>query len=67
MIKTTVIKAHTVRDASKIYGEENVKMIFDLLQDKAPKYLFEELEDEDLKKYFHKKIKLFPMCIVRPI
>jgi hypothetical protein len=50
MIKATVIKAHTVRDASKIYGEENVKMLFDLLQDKAPKYLFEELEDEDLKK-----------------
>jgi hypothetical protein len=50
MIKTTVIKAQTVREASETYGEDKVKMLFELLQDKAPKYLFEELEDEDLKK-----------------
>jgi hypothetical protein len=50
MIKTTVIKAQTVREASEAYGEDKVKMLFELLQDKAPKYLFEELEDEDLKK-----------------
>ena len=50
MIKTTVIKAHIVREASETYGEDKVKMLFELLQDKAPKYLFEELEDEDLKK-----------------
>lgn len=50
MIKATVIKAHIVREASETYGEDKVKMLFELLQDKAPKYLFEELEDEDLKK-----------------
>jgi hypothetical protein len=50
MIKTTVIKAKTVSEASETYGEEAVQKIFELISNKAPKDVFEELEDDNLKK-----------------
>ena len=50
MIKTTIIKAHTVREASEKYGEASVEKIFELVANKSPKKVLEELEDEDLKK-----------------
>jgi hypothetical protein len=50
MIKATVIKAQTIRDASEIYGGESVQKVFELVANKAPKEVFNELEDGDLKK-----------------
>ena len=49
MIKATVIKAHTVREASETSGAEAVHKIFELVANKAPKEVFDELEDENLK------------------
>jgi hypothetical protein len=49
MIKTTVIKAKTVREASETYGEEAVQKVFELVANKAPRDVFNELEDENLK------------------
>ena len=49
MIKATVIKAHTVREASETYGAEAVHKIFELVANKAPREVFDELEDNYLK------------------
>jgi hypothetical protein len=50
MIKTTIIKAQTVAEATRTYGEETVQNVFELIRNNAPKDLFAELEDGDLKK-----------------
>lgn len=50
MIKATVIKAQTIRDASEIYGGEAVQKVFELISNKAPKEVFNELDDNNLKK-----------------
>lgn len=50
MIKATVIRAQTMAEAMRIYGEESVQMVFELIRDKAPSEVFEELKDENLKK-----------------
>ncbi len=49
MIKATVIKAHTVREASETYGSQAVQKIFELVANKAPRDIFDELEDGHLK------------------
>jgi hypothetical protein len=49
MIKATVIKANTVREASETYGEAAVQKVFELVANKAPRDVFNELEDEYLK------------------
>ena len=49
MIKTTVIKAYTVSQASETYGEEAVQKVFELVTNKAPREVFNELEDKNLK------------------
>lgn len=49
MIKATVIKANTVREASETYGEAAVQKVFELVSNKAPRDVFNELEDEYLK------------------
>ena len=49
MIKTTIIKAQTVAEASKTYGEEAVQKVFELATNKAPREVFNELEDKNLK------------------
>jgi hypothetical protein len=50
MIKATVIKAQTIAEATRIYGEESVQTVFELVGNKSPRDVFEELEDENLKK-----------------
>jgi hypothetical protein len=50
MIKATVIRAQTMAEATRTYGEESVQMVFELIRDKAPREVFDELEDENLKK-----------------
>jgi hypothetical protein len=50
MIKATVIKAQTIAEATRTYGEESVQMVFELVGNKSPREVFEELEDENLKK-----------------
>lgn len=49
MIKTTVIKAQIVAEASETYGGEAVQKVFELVSNKAPRDVFSELEDENLK------------------
>jgi hypothetical protein len=49
MIKATVIKANTVREASEKYGEEAVQKVFELISNKSPKEVFDELKDGYLK------------------
>ena len=49
MIKAKVIKAQTVEDATKIYGEEAVTKIFSLIQNDVPSKLIEKLEDQNLR------------------
>jgi hypothetical protein len=50
MIKATVIKAQTVAEATRTYGEEAVQTVFELIRNKAPREVFKELENENLKK-----------------
>jgi hypothetical protein len=49
-MKTKVITSQTVQEAMKTYGEESVKIIFDLIQNKSPSGVMDDLEDENLKK-----------------
>lgn len=49
-MKVTVIKAQTVQEATKIYGENAVETVFNLIQNQSPKDVMEELDDENLKK-----------------
>ena len=48
-MKTTVIKAETVENASKIYGNESVNTIFELIQNDSPRKVYEKLEDQNLR------------------
>jgi hypothetical protein len=49
MIKTRVIKAQTVTDATKIYGEEAVSKIFEMIQKEIPSKLIDKLDDQNLR------------------
>ena len=49
-MKITVIKAQTVAEATKTYGENAVEIVFNLIQNQSPKEVMEGLEDENLKK-----------------
>ena len=49
MIRVTVIKARTVAEASETYGAEAVHKVFELVANKAPREVFDELEDNYLK------------------
>lgn len=49
MIKARVIKAQTVAEASITYGEDSVQKVFELIENKAPKNVFDELDDNNLK------------------
>ncbi len=49
-MKAKVITSQTVREATNTYGEESVKTIFDLIQNKSPRAVMDDLEDENLKK-----------------
>jgi hypothetical protein len=48
-MKTTVIKAETVENASKIYGNDSVNTIFEMIQKEAPITVYENLEDQNLR------------------
>ena len=49
MIKAKVIKAQTVEDAMKIYSEESVSKIFEMIQKEIPSELIKKLEDQNLR------------------
>jgi hypothetical protein len=49
-MKAKVITSQTVQEAMNTYGEESVKNIFDLIQNKSPRTVMDDLEDENLKK-----------------
>ncbi len=49
-MKAKVITSQTVQEAVKTYGEESVNTIFGLIQNKSPRSVMDDLEDENLKK-----------------
>jgi spore cortex formation protein SpoVR/YcgB (stage V sporulation) len=48
-MKTTVIKAETVENASKIYGNDSVNKVFEMIQNDSPTNVYQKTEDQNLR------------------
>jgi len=44
-MKTTIIKGETVKEAMRIYGENTVNEMFELIKSKLPAEVMKDLED----------------------